>query len=176
MAYLPPAQRALDVLAPIVVYRQIGRRPSAVYVNESMSASHSGDGMRHRLTDRVYWRTAAAPGDQVQDRPGGTLLVTASGQCYPVLLAEPRALDAATAFIHAELAIKADRARAEQLLAEGKLAEASPRRPKGPPSRPADRMLADEHPLIVETLSEGLSPEADTVLRAQNRPQWRSRG
>ena len=103
MAYLPPARRALDVLSPVVVYRQIGRRPSGVFVDEAMKVTKS-KGAAHRLNDRVYWKTQAQAGDQIQDRPGGTLLITAAGQCHPILLSEPRPLDPDTAFSHAEMA------------------------------------------------------------------------
>ena len=172
MAYLPPAERALDVVSPIVVYRQIGRRPSGVYVDDAMNVTKSKKTAQHRLNDRVYWRTKAKPGDQIQDRPGGTLLVTASGQCHPVLLAEPQPLEPGTAFTHQELAIKADRSVAERLLAEGKLAEATPRRPKGMPSRPSDRMLAADHPIVVDKLPKGMSPEDDTALPGRGPRGW----
>jgi hypothetical protein len=173
MVYLPPAERALDVVSPIEVYRQIGRRPSKVYVDDAMNVTKSKKSAPHRLNDRVYWRTTAKPGDQIQDRPGGTLLVTAAGQCHPILLAEPQPLDPATAFTHQELAIKADRTVAERLLAEGKVAEATPRRPKGMPSRPSDRMLDDEHPIVVDKLPKGISPEDDAAASMRGpRPNW----
>jgi hypothetical protein len=172
MAYLPPAERALDVVEPIVVYRQIGRRPSTVFVDDAMNVTASKKAAQHRLNDRVYWRTMAKPGDQIQDRPGGTLLVTAVGQCHPILLAEPQPLDPATAFTHQELAIKADRTVAERLLAEGKLAEATPRRPKGMPTRPSDRMLEADHPIVVDKLPKGMSPEDEAAALRGARPNW----
>src|ERR1700722_16671381 len=91
-AYLPPADRAFDVRQPITVYRLIGRRPSQVYVDDSMNPGTSGQA-KNRLSDPVYWRTQAAIGDQIQERPGTTLLVGADGQAVPILLAEPRALE-----------------------------------------------------------------------------------
>jgi hypothetical protein len=173
MSYLPPAQRALDVVSPCAIYRQIGRRNSRVFVDGEMNATKSKNA-EHRLKERVFLRTEAKPGDQIQDRPGGTLLITAKGEWYPILLAEPQPLESATAFTHADRAIRADRDVAERLLAEGVLVEAtSARRPKGMPSRPSDRLLADDHPLVVETLPEGLS------LVDENPPQrgqWRRRG
>jgi hypothetical protein len=172
MAYLPPAQRAYDVLTPIAVYRQIGRRRSQIFVDDAMKLTRSKTA-RHRLNDRVYWRTKAGPGDQIQDRPGGTLLVTASGDCHPILLAEPQPLDATSAFTHAERAIRADQEAAEQLLAAGKLAEAPPRRPSSPPSRPADGILADDHPLIIDKLPKGFSPERAPAPQERGRPPRR---
>jgi hypothetical protein len=162
MPYLPPAHRALDVVAPVVVYRAIGRRPSRVFVDEAMNATNAKKG-QHRLKDRVYWRTRAEPGDQIQDRPGGTLLLKASGECHPVLLAEPQPLAPATAFTHAELAIKADHAVVEKLIADGKLAEATPRRPKGLPSRPSDRVLGEDHPLVIDELPADFSLKEEDV-------------
>jgi hypothetical protein len=172
MAYLPPARRALDVLSPVVVYRQIGRRPSSVFVDEAMKVTKA-KGAAHRLNDRVYWKTQAQAGDQIQDRPGGTLLITANGQCHPILLSEPRALEPDTAFSHAEMAIQADHDAAEALIAEGKLAEATPRRPKAPPTRPTDAMLPADHPLVVDKLPKGVSPTREPP--ASGARQWTRR-
>jgi hypothetical protein len=173
MQNLPPAYRGLDVKASVVVYRPIGRRPSAVFVDAAMRPTTS-DGAPHRLNDVVYWRTQAQPGDQIQDRPGGTLLVTAGGECYPVRLAVPQPLEMATAFTHAELALKADRAAADRLIAEGALADAAARRPKSPPSRAPDRLLADDHPLVLDQLPKGtlLTGEVDSNRRNTH---WRNR-
>jgi hypothetical protein len=173
MAYLPPAQRAFDVLAPITIYRQIGRRPSQIFVDEAMQVAAPGTAARHRLNDRVYWRTTARPGDQIQDRPGGTLLVTASGDCHPILLAEPRPIEAASAFTHAEQAIQADIEAAQRLVAAGQLVETAPRRPKGSPTLPADGLLAADHPLIIDALPKGFVLERDEPLK-RGRP-WRQR-
>src|ERR1700732_2720623 len=156
MAYLPAAQRALDVITPVVIYRQIGRRPSQVYVNDAMGDATPDKAAQHRLSDRVYWKTEAKPGEQIQDRRGGVLLVNAAGECYPIALAEPTPLTPAeTPFSHADLAIKADQAEAERLIAAGHLVEATPKRPKHPPSRPPDRLFADDHPVVVEKLPKG---------------------
>lgn len=152
----PPANRALDVLVPISVYRVVGRRPSAVYVDEAMRATRATTAP-HRLSDLVYWRTQAEPGDQIQDRPGGTVLVTGGGEYFNILLAEPRPLEPETAFNHAEIALKADHDAAERLLAEGALAEATPQRLKGPPARYTERVLAADHPLVVDEPPESLT-------------------
>jgi hypothetical protein len=175
MSYLPPAQRALDVLAPVAIYRQIGRRNSRVFLDGDMNTTKS-KGAEHRLKERVFLRTEAKPGDQIQDRPGGTLLITAKGEWYPILLAAPQPLEKDTAFTHAERAIKADRDVAERLLAEGKLTGATTaRRPKGVPSRPSDRMLADDHPLVLETLPAGMTlVDENAPTRPQGRWQRRA--
>ncbi len=169
MAHLPAAQRALDVVSPIVIYRQIGRRPSQIYVNEAMEVVESG-GAQHRLSDRVYWRTMAKPGDQIQDRPGGILIVTAAGEWYPILLAEPTPLASDTAFTHADLAIKADQNVMDGLVASGSLVDATTRRPKGPPSRSSDKVFAADHPLVVDELPRG------TKLAAEPPPARRGSG
>jgi hypothetical protein len=172
MAYLPPAQRALDVVSPVVIYRQIGRRPSAVYVDEAMTMAKSGKAAGHQLSDRIYWRTVANPGDQIQERPGGVLLVTASGQCFPILLSEPTPLTADTAFVHADLTIKADRSEAERLIGLGSLTEASPRRPKGGPSRPSEKQFAPDHPLVVDKLPHGIALDAEIGPNGRFTRSW----
>lgn len=175
MAYIARAERALDVVSPVVVYRQIGRRPSALYVDDPMTAE-AGVAGRHRLSDRVYWRTQAAPGDQIQERSGGVLLVTAAGRCFPIRLAEPTPITPSTAFAHADLTIKADRTLLEQLIAAGALTEASPRRPKRPPVAPADTTFAEDHPLVVDELPAGVSLDevdgADGGRSGRRRSHW----
>src|SRR5713101_4055017 len=141
MAYLPAAQRALDVITPVAIYRQIGRRPSQVYVNDAMGDATPDKKAQHRLSDRVYWKTEAKPGEQIQDRRGGVLLVTATGECYPIALAEP-----------------------------------TPRRPKHPPSRPPDRLFADDHPVVVDKLPKGAKLEAENVGYGRGGGNWTRRG
>jgi hypothetical protein len=175
MAYLPAAQRALDVLAPVVIYRQIGRRPSQVYVEDAMTAPKPDTKAQHRLSDRVYWRTEAKPGDQIQDRRGGVILVTAVGECYPITLAEPTPLTPDTAFTHADLAIRADQAEAERLIAQGALVEATPRRPKRPLSRATDMLFPDDHPLVVQTLPKGVSLDVDAGSNGRAPGNWNRR-
>jgi hypothetical protein len=149
MSYLPPADRAFDVVQPVEIYRLIGRRPSQVYVDDRMSPTDAGRA-QNRLSDSVYWRTIAKPGDQIQERPGSTLLVTADGHAHQILLTPPKALEPATAFVHAQGAAKADRACAEQLKIEGKLSDGLPRRVKSEPSRASTQLFAEDHPLIVD--------------------------
>jgi hypothetical protein len=175
MVYLPAAQRALDVVSPVVIYRQIGRRPSQVYLDDAMQAATPGKTAQHRLSDRIYWRTQAKPGDQIQERPGGVLLVTADGGCYAITLAEPTALTSDSALIHADLAIKADQIEAQRLMAAGSLIEALPRRPKYPPSRPADNLFADDHPLVVDAVPKGMSLIADPSTNQRSSGTWTRR-
>lgn len=175
MAYLPAAQRALDVVTPVTIYRQIGRRPSQVYVNDAMGDATPDKKAQHRLSDRVYWKTQAKPGDQIQDRRGGVLLVNAAGECFPIALAEPTPLTTETAFTHADLAIKADQAEAEKLIAAGALVEATPRRPKHPPSRPPDRSFADDHPVVVDKLPKGAKLAAENLGNGRGGGNWNRR-
>lgn len=156
MMRLPAALQAFDVVSSVIVYRQIGRRPSRVYVDQAMTAVDSGVA-EQRLSDRVYWRTVARPGDQIQHRPGGMLVVTPEGECYPIILAEPTPLTPTTAFTHADMAFKADQSVLEQLAAAGSLVETSPRQPKTRPLRPADRMFPESHPLLLEELPHGIT-------------------
>ncbi|HSK40141.1 MAG TPA: hypothetical protein VK943_10280 [Arenibaculum sp.] len=152
MRSLPPVDRVFDVLGPVVVYRPVGRRPSRVYVDASMNATLSSDAP-HRLSDIVYQRMEARPGDQIQDCSGGMLLVTPAATCHQIRLAPPQPLDTQTAFRHAQIAAGADREVAERLVAEGKLAEVpKARRPKGPPTQPGggDVALPEDHPLVIE--------------------------
>jgi hypothetical protein len=149
MHYLPPADRAYDVQKPVVVFRLIGRRPSQVYVDEGMNPGTSGNS-KNRLSDLVYWRTTARPGDQIQERPGTTLLATAGGQCFPILLAEPRPMKPGSAFTHAQAAAATDREIAAELLASGVLKEAMPRRVKNQLSRGSTRLYDEGHPLVVD--------------------------
>jgi hypothetical protein len=159
MHYLPPADRAYDVVKPVVVYRLIGRRPSQVYVDDAMTPVSSGHS-KNRLSDLVYWRTTARPGDQIQERPGTTLLVTAGGQSFPVLLTEPQPLEPGSAFTHAQSAAAADREVAATLMAEGVVKEAMPRRVKNQVSRGLERMFDERHPLVVDEAPQDLDEVA----------------
>jgi hypothetical protein len=169
MQILPPARRALEVVSSVVIYRAIGRRPSEVYVDDAMNTTRSSTA-RHRLRDLVYWRILAEPGDQIQDRPGGIILVTAAGECHPISLSVPQPLAVANAFTHAERAIAADRKLADELIANGMLVDALPRRPKLRASHPSTRMLPDSHPLILDDPPVGLLEETTTL--PERRPHW----
>jgi hypothetical protein len=151
------------------------RRPADVYVDDAMTAPTPGAKARHRLSDRIFWRTEAKPGDQIQDRRGGVILVTAAGECYPITLAPPTPLTSATAFTHADLAIKADQAEAERLIASGALVEGTPRRPKRPLSRATDMLFADDHPLVVEVLPKGVTLDVDSGAHGRFAGNWNRR-
>src|SRR5260370_36034871 len=110
---------------------------------------------QHRLSDRVYWKTEAKPGEQIQDRRGGVLLVTATGECYPIALAEPTPLTTETALSHADRATHADHPAADRLTPPPALLQPTPRRPHQPPSRPPDPPLHDEPPPAGARLANG---------------------
>ena len=164
------ANRSLDVNAPIVIYRVVGRRASRVYVNDEMQPSRSGSAAQ-RLSEPVYWRTSAIPGDQLQERTGGILLVAVSGHCHRVRLTPPIPIEIETAFTHAERAIRADCVLIDTLQTEGTLVSGAYRRPQDPASSAFGRLLAEDHPLVVD--------EAPSDLAAQTRRprnvsgQWR---
>ena len=166
---MPPARRALDVLSPVVVYRVLGRRPSQVYVDGAMQPSHSG-APAQRLKDTVYWEARALPGDQIQERPGSIMLMTALGRCHRVRLAPPVALDVQNAFTHAERAVQRDCEIIDSLLTEGVLARGVYRRPHGAPLQDGNRALAEDHPLIADSAPD-LSL-ADAAPPAQRSKRW----
>jgi hypothetical protein len=149
MSYLPPADRAFDVMEPIVIYRLVGRRPSQVYVDEAMRPASAG-APGSRLSDGVYWQTKAKVGDQIQERPGTTLLVTAEGEACPILLTEPTPLTIASAFVHAQNAAQIDREKAAALKAQGALREALPHRVRSEQSRQPAHHFPEQHPLVVD--------------------------
>lgn len=148
----PAVSRAFDVLDRLEIYEPVGRRPAHVYVDKGMNVTEAADAA-HRLSDVVYRRAKAKPGDQLQECSAGLLLVTSEGACRPVRLSEPQALDADTAFRHAQIAAEADRAAAERLLAVGKLAEAEKaRRPTQMPPQPnGGAAFPEDAPLVVES-------------------------
>lgn len=149
MRSLPPARKAFAVLKPIPLYRPVGRRLSNVYVNAELQPA-APDKAAHRLAERVYQRIEAQPGDQLQDRVGGLILVGEDGSWFPVRLAEPRPRDMKTAFSHAEVADDDDRQAVEALMADGMLEEVKARRLRGGVSRSSLPLVADGHPLVVD--------------------------
>ncbi len=141
-----PVRRGLNVLGPFTVYRAIGRRPSAVYVDHGGTAGRTG---KHRLWDRVFEEYLATPGDQLQDRQGAIMLVTPAGDCFPVQVSRPTARTVKTAFAYAELALAEDWAEIERLVARGLLETASIRRTKQIPFAPAEVKFPENQPLVV---------------------------
>ena len=143
----PPAHRALDIVAGFTIYRVIGRRPSGVYVDHAMQVTTD---MRDAqpLWDPVFEAIPAEPGDQIQDRPGGIVLVTREGQPQPIQLTAPVPRTVESAFTHAERALAADRALLEQMLADGRVTVAPIRRIKLPAPSAAKTVFAEDHPLV----------------------------
>jgi hypothetical protein len=147
-----PADRCVIVTAAFPVYRQVGRRPSQVYVDAAMRPAASGLSER-RLFDNVFWRTAAEVGDQIEERAGGLLLQKEDMTCHPIQLSAPRGLEVATAFGHADIVLREDRKILDTLLAGGAVVEGSPRRSRAILSRLPDAMFAENHPLVITTQS-----------------------
>jgi len=156
VSYLPRADRALDVLAPVIIHRPIGRRLSDVYVDEAMRPARSGKPTK-RLSDVVYWRTHALPGEQIQERSGAMILVTRAGTFHPIRLSVPEPLQLETAFTHTERAMQSDRTILEGLLAEGLLVERPSRRCRGSLARWPVQLLPENHPLVIDELPAGLA-------------------
>ena len=172
--FLLPPLRALDVQAPVVLYRIVGRRHSHVYVDDDMQPSRSGTASQ-RLSEPIYWQTRAVPGDQLQERPGGIMLVTPSGQCHPVRLALPVPIDIETAFTHAARASQADCALIDTLIADRILISGACRRLQGRPSRGLLGLLAEGYPLVLDELPKDLAGEVSARPRKEFRRFGRSR-
>ncbi|WP_142850073.1 hypothetical protein [Telmatospirillum sp. J64-1] len=156
MRWSPPAHSGYDVVMPITLYRVIGRRPSAVYVNEHHEPTEDCS-TGNRLWDRVFLTALAEPGDQIQERSGGLVLVTQDGECHAVQLSEPEARSFETAFTQADHILAADRDMAERMLADGRLIPGKTKRLKCPPVQPASVKFDEDHPLVVDTLPEAVA-------------------
>lgn len=144
----PPAHRALDIVSPFTVFLVVGRRPSGIYVDSAMRATTDTAGSQP-LWDLVFEEIAAAPGDQIQDRPGGIVLVDRDGEARAIQLVAPCARSLDGAFTHAERMLAADRAEVDRLLATGVLSIGTVRRIKAPPPPRNNRTFAPDHPLVV---------------------------
>jgi hypothetical protein len=153
-----PADRCVTAAARFPVYRQVGRRPSQVYVDEAMHPAASGLSER-RLFDNVFWRTSVEIGDQIEERAGGFLLLTAAMACHPIQLSTPRTLEVATAFGHADAVLREDRKILDDLLAEGAVVEAETRRSRATLSRLPDAVFAEDHPLVVTIRPRGVEED-----------------
>jgi hypothetical protein len=157
--FLLPALRALDVHVPLVIYRIVGRRHSRVYVDDKMQPRRSGTASQ-RLSEPVYWQTRAVPGDQLQERKGGLMLVTVSGQCHPVRLTLPIPIGIETAFTHAERASQADCALIDSLIANRILVvSGTSRRSQEGPSRGLHGLQSADYPLVLDELPKNLAAE-----------------
>ncbi len=142
-----PAHRSFDVLVPFMVYRVIGRRPSSIYVDPERNTTTASE-TSHRLWDLVFEEARAVPGDQIQDRPGGIILLKPNGDAHPIQLSAPVPRTASTAFSHAELALSADRELAEAMLLDGRLAVAPVRRIRMPLNALPKEKFDENHPLV----------------------------
>jgi len=142
------AERSVTVIARFPIYRQIGRRPSQVYVDETMRPAASGAPAR-RLSDNVFWRTYAEIGDQIEEHAAGLLLLTDPTVSHRIQLSAPRPLEVATAFAHADTILREDRKILDGLLASGTVGEALSQRSRSIASRVPDTSLAEDHPLVV---------------------------
>ena len=173
--FLLPPLRALDVHAPVVIYRIVGRRHSRIYVNDEMQPRLSGSASQ-RLSEPVYWQTHAVPGDQLQELPGGIMLVTISGQCHLMRLALPAAIAIETAFTHITRSSQADCALIENLIADRILVSGTCRQRRGGLSRGVVRgLLAEDHPLVLDELPRDLGGEVSARPRKEFRRFGRSR-
>jgi hypothetical protein len=73
-----------------------------------------------------------------------------------VSLSAPRPIDPNAPFLHAQTARAEDEATIESLVASGRFVPATPYRVTQYPSRPGDRMLPADHPLVIEARPDGL--------------------
>ena len=160
-----PADRRVAVTVRFPVYRQVGRRPSQVYVDQTMTPAASGSPER-RLSDSVFWRTFAEIGDQIEERAGGMLLLTEAMASHPIQLSVPRPLEVATAFGHADAVLHEDRKILDDLLAAGSVIEVPARRLKIISSQSPDTVLAENHPLVVTARPHGLDEDQPALPAA----------
>jgi hypothetical protein len=155
---LQPANRAFDVFAPVVIHRPVGRRLTDIYVDEAMRPARSGKPTQ-RLSDVVYWRTHAVPGEQIQEHSGAMVLVTRGGTFHPIRLSKPEPLHLESAFTHAARAIRSDRTIIQDLLAEGVLVEGPSRFCRGALARWPNQLLPEAHPLVIDEPPSGLTTQ-----------------
>lgn len=142
-----PILRGLDVVAPVRLYRAIGRRPSAVYIDNQRrpTMTVAGGG---RLWDTVFEEYIAPPGSQLQQRQGSIVLMMPDGSSYPVQLSRPEPRTASNAFDHADQTLSADCGAIERLLEDGLLAIGAIRRGKQAPFKPSEVKFGEEQPLV----------------------------
>lgn len=149
------AIRAFSVANSVDIYRVIGRRPSSVWVDDSRRIAEPGP-QNQPLKELVYWHTKTKPGEEIQERIGGLFLVTVDGACHPIALCLPEPLEPGTAFVHAQAVRQKDAERITQLLAQGDIVEVPGKKPTYPASRPGDRLLPQDHALVVDEPPPGI--------------------
>jgi hypothetical protein len=145
--------RILDVLVRLELYEIVGRRPSAVFLDETLKPT-SRRNAAHRLAEYVFRRELARPGDQIHMASGQTLLLDSSQAYRAVQLSKPHRLALETAFAHAQRTREAEVELVEQLIRTGKLAEAKQRPFKVPQLRRVDQLFRADHPLVIEQRPE----------------------
>lgn len=143
----PPIRRAFRLTESITLYRAIGRRPSAVFVDDDRRATADESG-HHRLWDFVFEEYVAQPGDQIQDRQGSIQLLTGDGECHLVQLTQPRARSLETAFSHASRTLSADWEIIERMLGDGQLVPVTGRRATHVPFDAAAVKYGEDQPLV----------------------------
>ena len=141
-------QRVLEVRERLTLYEVVGRRPSAVFLDDDLNPTATAQGP-HRLTDLVYRRAFAEPGDQLHLMSGQTLLFDGAQTYRAVLLSEPRPLELATALVHAQRVREVEVETIERAVVAGSLAEALARPSKTAQVMRADARFGADHPLIV---------------------------
>lgn len=103
-------------------------------------------------------------------------LVAVSGRCHPARLTAPIPIDVESAFTHAERASHADSALIDTFLSDGVLVSGAYRRPQGPPSLGLRRLLAEDHPLVVDELPSDLAAQIGQPPRKVFRQWGQARG
>lgn len=142
-------QRSLDVLEPIELYEIVGRRPSAVYLNAALQPMSDGDGP-HRLSELVYRRGRAVPGEQIHLASGRTFVLDAENVYRGVLLIDPRPLAPETALTQPSDDRASEESKIEAMLLTGNIVDARPRQTRARALPRYDRMYAADRPLIAD--------------------------
>lgn len=144
----PP--RALDVHAPFTLYCVVGRRPSAVYLDQDRRpcAPDGDDETGDRLWEPVFQRIEVQPGDQIQEQSSGYVLVQGEERPVSVRLEQPVARTLDNAFTQAAESYAIDSARIDTLIAAGALSEAAKRIRPPDQTLPPQTDMPAEHPLV----------------------------
>jgi hypothetical protein len=162
-------QRVLEVVERLPLYELVGRRPSRVFLDDTLTPTTAA-AAPHRLSDLVYRRAFAEPGDQLHVMSGQTLLLDRAHTYRAVLLSEPRPLELATALVHAQQVREEETAAIERQAVAGTLIEALARQPKVHQVTRAEQRFAADHPLIVEPAAAGgRRPRAAAAERVRAR-------
>jgi hypothetical protein len=162
-------QRVLEVVERLPLYELVGRRPSRVFLDESLTPTTAATAP-HRLSDLVYRRAFAEPGEQLHVMSGQTLLLDGAHTYRAVLVSEPRPLELATALVHAQQVREAEAAAIDRQAAAGTLVEALARQPKVHQVTRAEQRFAADQPLVLEpAAAAGRRPRPALAERARAR-------